>query len=174
MGENTTNLNDIRLNLHRADAELRFHLHLKGNVLSKKFGYGNLKGLDAVARYLQERDGIPMHDSLASSTDLLSSQLEGVLTKNDYDPNTAPEPSKVDLATRDLMISEARLAALLEQFGDELGDREGLDVEGLDAVRLYLAREYGFNLHKLEALQPIELRKYLAKELKGWTVKENR
>jgi hypothetical protein len=147
---------------------------MEGNVLSKKHGYGNLKGLEAVARFLQERDGIPMHASLAASTEMLSNQLEGVLTKEEYDPKSAPNPSANDLATRDLMIAEAKLDALFEQFGDELAEREGYDADGIDAARVHLARTYGFDLAKLEATQPSELRKYFAKEMNGWTVKGSR
>ena len=168
MTDNKIKLNEIRQEAHIADAECRFLLHLTGNEISKKFGYGDLSGLDAVARYIQERDGIPMYETVASSTELLSNQLAGVdVGKDKYNIDDLSEPDK---ATRGLMIANAKNGALLEQFGDQLGEREGLDETGLDAVRLYISEKFGLEITKLESLHSNELRKYLSKEMKGWTI----
>lgn len=60
---------------------------------------------------------------------------------------------------------------LLEIFRDELGDMHDLGVDGLDAVRLYLVHKHHFNFSWLESLRASELRKYLEKEMVGWTLK---
>lgn len=162
--------NEIRQELHIADAECRFLLHLQGNEISKKYEYGDLGGLDAIARYIQERDGIPMYETLACSTDLLSKQLEGVdIGRIEINKDNLTE---FDVEVRALMIATAKLDALLEIFGDELSEREELDETGLDAVRLYIAEKFNLEMAKLESLHPSELRKYLSKELKGWTIRE--
>lgn len=168
MTNNKMKLNEIRQEAHIADAECRFLLHLTGSDISKKFGYGDLSGLDAVARYIQERDGIPMYETLACSTELLSNQLAGIdVRKHTYNTDNL---SELDKATKLQMISKAKLAALLEQFGDELGERKGLNETGLDAIRLYVSEKFGIEITKLESLHASELKKYLSKEMKDWTI----
>lgn len=173
MSTQQATLSKARLNVHLAEADLRFSLHRMGNKLSEKHGYGSLSGIDAIARFLLERDGTPMYETLSMSAQAIHNQIDGVLEKGagDFDkkkltPNDEP-------AYR-LMVAEAKLDHLLEFFGDELGQEHKLGVDGLNAVRLYLSRTHGFRLSWLEALRATELRKYLEKEMDGWTYDKKR
>lgn len=173
MSTDNAKRNEIRLNVHLAEADFRFSLHCMGNKLSEKHGYGSLSGIDAIARFLLERDGTPMYETVSMSAEAIHNQIDGVLEMGagDFDKkNLAPH----DEPAYRLMVADAKLDHLLEFFGDELGDEHGLGVDGLDAVRLYLSREYGFKLSWLEALRATELRKYLEKEMDGWTYDKKR
>lgn len=170
VNDKKSELNESRLNVHLSDAELRFLLHRTGNELAKRNSYGDLEGLDAVARFLLERDGTPMQVSLCTSTELLLKQMAGVI--EELGESTENKLSnEFDRANHELMVAEAKLGYHLEIFGDTLAEREGLGVSGLDAVRLYLVHKHGFDLPMLESMHTTVLKKYLAKEMLGWTIK---
>lgn len=169
MNTENVSVDEARKRIHLAQAHLLFYLYKAGNRLATAKGYGGLKGIDAIARFLLERDGTPIERTLSASYESLKTQLSGELSKYDEESRGKIEPGSLDEATMNLLLAEAELAALLEEFGDELGQREKLDVDGLEAIRVYLMHKHGFELAMLEALSPSALRKYLSKEMKGWT-----
>lgn len=161
-------IQDVRKKFHTSQAHLWLYLYRDGTALAKANGYGELEGLEAIARYLLERDGTPIERTLSASYDSLMIQLEGALPKSSKTPAKV-EPGTLEEATMQLLLTQGELATLLEQFGDELGERETLDVDGLDAIRIYLMHKHGFELSMLESLSPTALRKYMTKEMKDWT-----
>ena len=59
---------------------------------------------------------------------------------------------------------------MLDVFGDTLAEREGWrDIDGIEAVHLYLIRKYGWLPRDVRAMPGAELRLALHVEMQGWT-----
>lgn len=73
---------------------------------------------------------------------------------------------------RRLHQGEADHTVLLEAFGSDLAEREGYtDIDGIEAVHLYLIRKYGWLPRDVLTMRPSELRLALRVEMQGWTLR---
>lgn len=67
--------------------------------------------------------------------------------------------------------AEANLTSLLEAFGSTLAEQEKyIDIDGIEAVHLYLIRRYGWLPRDVTTMRPAELRLALHVEMQGWTL----
>lgn len=67
--------------------------------------------------------------------------------------------------------AKGNLAYLLEVFGDEIAEREGYkDLDGMDAVHLYLIRTHHWLPRDVLSMSAEDLRLALHVEMQGWTV----
>ena len=74
-------------------------------------------------------------------------------------------------ARRNLIRAEADLAYILKRFGDKLAEQEGFrDVNGMEAVWLYLIRTYHWTPATVRAMTPEDMRFVLEVEMQGFTV----
>lgn len=69
----------------------------------------------------------------------------------------------------------AALDYALECFGDHLAERESYpsNIDGFDAIYLYLANKHGWPINTCKALSKDDLRLALAVELVGWKLPRN-
>lgn len=71
-----------------------------------------------------------------------------------------------------LHVAEGNLAALLEAFGSDLAERERYkDLDGMDAIHLYLIRKYGWLPRDVVTMRPSEIRLALHVEMQNWTLR---
>lgn len=67
--------------------------------------------------------------------------------------------------------AEAGLAYAVAVFGDELARREGYkDIDGLEAVHLYLIRKHHWLPRDVQSMSAKDLRLALHVEMQGWTL----
>lgn len=67
--------------------------------------------------------------------------------------------------------AEARIAYLLEVFGFELAKREGYkDLDGMDAVHLYLIRKYHWLPRDVRSMSYKDIELVLTVELQEWSM----
>lgn len=70
-----------------------------------------------------------------------------------------------------LHSTQGDLAYLLEVFGDTLAQREGYqDINGMEAIYLYLIRTHHWLPRDVRAMNQDDLRLALHQELQGWTL----
>lgn len=163
-----------RWNVHQATAEITFLIHLFGNELAERHQY-SVDGIEAVALYLSNRDGIPPERTLSYKTDLLnlllSKEMKGWIPSSSLeeiqDAGTATNAG----ATWRLIQAEANLDYTTECFGDRLAEDGALGgLKGEEALRLYLVNKHHWHPADVSALSIKAMRDLLAAEMKGWTM----
>lgn len=72
---------------------------------------------------------------------------------------------------RELYDAEAKLNYVLAVFGDHIAEREGFtDVDGVEAIHLYLVTKHHWLPSQVRAMSLEDLRFVLAVEMQGWTL----
>lgn len=85
---------------------------------------------------------------------------------------TMPGKTMLD-ARRRVIQAEADLAYVLTRFGDKLSEDEGYsDVNGMEAVWLYLIRTHHWTPATVRAMTPEDMRFVLEVEMQGFTIDE--
>lgn len=81
------------------------------------------------------------------------------------------DTNKLMSQSRKLLHStRGNMAYLLEVFGDTLAQREGYqDIDGIDAIYLYLIRTHHWLPRDVRAMSQEDLQLALHQEMQGWT-----
>lgn len=66
-------------------------------------------------------------------------------------------------------VAQANLNILLEEFGDYLGEAKDYELSGIEALHLYLVREYKWPLKDVRAMNLDDIGFVLRVEMKDWT-----
>lgn len=63
------------------------------------------------------------------------------------------------------------MTTLLAAFGSDLAEREAYEnIDGMEAIHLYLIRRYGWLPRDVTSMRPQELRLALHVEMQGWSL----
>ncbi|MEH3063667.1 MAG: hypothetical protein PGN33_13300 [Methylobacterium radiotolerans] len=160
-----------RCGIHQTQALILHNIHLFGDELGEKQGYG-VRGLEAVALFLLQRDGTPPERTLLYKIDHL-----GLLLAKEIRGWKSPEDA-VDLTGNSIEAwrwRQIEADAILDYstvcFGDALGQREDLGgLEGEEALRFYLVQKHNWHPADVSVLSVQALRDLLKVEMRGWTM----
>lgn len=154
---------------HQTQASILHHIHLFGDELGAKQGYG-VRGLEAVALFLLQRDGTPPERTLLYKIDHL-----GLLLAKEISDWKSPEDA-VDLTGTSIeawrwrqIEADATVDYSTVCFGDVLGEREDLGgLKGEEALRFYLVQKHNWHPADVSVLSVHALRDLLKVEMRGW------
>ena len=167
---------DTQKLLHMAIAEERLSLVMFGDQIAKSEGY-KVDGFDAIYLYLFEKKGVDpararkMHYEAIKF--LLWKELDGWVRPAPHRVVEVPRHFSEAINNRygtllGVFAAQADIAYRTEKFGDFIGERERLGVEGREALEIYLCRKFGFRPDEVSSWSWEVITSLLTPEISEW------